>query len=153
MKEQHNNHQQKDVLTIYNEAAKAVTNEDYKSVSGTPAQTGKKLPLAVEQFVPSRRTRINRLILRRRLHERYHRDIVPRLVIATIIFFTLLISLSSSGVGAAYAYYQAQLPLLNGVADHSLFQSTHIYDRNGHLSMNSTTIKMAMVAAPMSTTA
>ena len=133
MKEQHNNHQQKDVLTIYNEAAKAVTNEDYKSVSGTPAQTGKKLPLAVEQFVPSRRTRINRLILRRRLHERYHRDIVPRLVIATIIFFTLLISLSSSGVGAAYAYYQAQLPLLNGVADHALFQSTHIYDRNGHL--------------------
>src|SRR5712691_4700322 len=133
MKEQHNNHQQKDVLTIYNEAAKAVTNEDYKSVSGTPAQTGKKLPLAVEQFVPSRRTRINRLIIRRRLHERYHRDIVPRLVIGTIIFFTLLISLSSSGVGAAYAYYQAQLPLLNGVADHSLFQSTHIYDRNGHL--------------------
>src|SRR5438270_10149050 len=133
MQEQHNNHQQKDVLTIYNEAAKAVTNEDYKSVSGTPAQTGKKLPLAVEQFVPSRRTRINRLIIRRRLHERYHQDIVPRLVIATIIFFTLLISLSSSGVGAAYAYYQAQLPLLNGVADHSLFQSTHIYDRNGHL--------------------
>src|SRR5712691_11430352 len=133
MKEQHNNHQQKDVLTIYNEAAKAVTNEDYKSVSGTPAQTGKKLPLAVEQFVPSRRARINRLIIRRRLHERYHRNIVPRLVIATIIFFTLLISLSSSGVGAAYAYYQAQLPLLNGVADHSLFQSTHIYDRNGHL--------------------
>src|SRR5205823_6964790 len=76
MNEQHNNHQQKDVLTIYNEAAKAVTNEDYKSVSGTPARTGKKLPLAVEQFVPSRRTRINRLILRRRLHERYHRDIV-----------------------------------------------------------------------------
>src|SRR3989440_9885265 len=133
MKEQHNNHQQKDVLTIYNEASKAVTNEDYKSVSGTPAQTGKKLPLAVEQFVPSRRTRINRLIIRRRLHERYHQDIVPRLVIATIIFFTLLISLSSSGVGAAYAYYQAQLPLLNGVADHALFQSTHIYDRNGHL--------------------
>src|SRR5437763_10024756 len=133
MKEQHNNHQQKDVLTIYNEAAKAVTNEDYKSVSGTPAQTGKKLPLAVEQFVPSRRTRINRLIIRRRLHERYHQDIVPRLVIATIIFFTLLISLSSSGVGAAYAYYQAQLPLLNGVADHTLFQSTHIYDRNGKL--------------------
>src|SRR5256714_1596655 len=133
MKEQHNNHQQKDVLTIYNEAAKAVTNEDYKSVSGTPAQTGKKLPLAGEQFVPSRRTRINRLIIRRRLHERYHRDIVPRLVIGTIIFFTLLISLSSSGVGAAYAYYRAQLPLLNGVADHTLFQSTHIYDRNGNL--------------------
>src|SRR6266705_2406625 len=133
MNEQHNNHQQKDVLTIYNEADKAVTNEHYLSVSGTPAQTGKKLPLAVEQFVPSRRTRINRLIIRRRLHERYHRDIVPCLVIVTIIFFTLLISLSSSGVGAAYAYYQAQLPLLNGVADHALFQSTHIYDRNGHL--------------------
>ena len=119
MNEQHNNHQQKDVLTIYNEADKAVTNEHYQSVSGTPAQTGKKLPLAVEQFVPSRRTRINRLIIRRRLHERYHRDIVPHLVIGTIIFFTILISLSSSGVGAAYAYYQAQLPLLNGVADHA----------------------------------
>ena len=133
MNEQHNNHQQKDVLTIYNEAAKAVTNEQYRTVSSTPAQTGKKLPLAAEQFVPSRRTRINRLIIRRRLHERYHRDLVPRLVIGTIIFFILLFSLSSSGVGAAYAYYQAQLPLLNGVADHALFQSTHIYDRNGHL--------------------
>ena len=133
MNEQHNNHQQKDVLTIYNEADKAVTNEHYLSVSGTPAQTGKKLPLAVEQFVPSRRTHINRFIIRKHFHERYHRDIVPRLVIAMVIFFSVLFSLLSSGVGAAYAYYQAQLPLLNGVADHALFQSTHIYDRNGHL--------------------
>jgi membrane peptidoglycan carboxypeptidase len=133
MNEQHNNHQQRDALTIYNETAKAATNGQYRSVLDTPEQTGRKVPLAAEQFVPTRRTRINRLIIRRHLHERYHRDIVPRLAIGTIIFFIVLVSLSSSGVGAAYAYYQAQLPLLNGVADHALFQSTHIYDRNGHL--------------------
>jgi membrane peptidoglycan carboxypeptidase len=131
MNEQNNNHQQKDVLTIYNETNKAATNAQNRSVPGAPARS--RLPLAAEQFVPSRRARVNRLIIRKRLHNRYHRDIVPRLVIGTVIFFIVLFSLLSSGVGAAYAYYRAQLPLLNGVADHTLFQSTHIYDRNGNL--------------------
>src|SRR5437868_6418074 len=131
MDEQNNNHQQKDVLTIYNETNKAATNAQNRSVPAAPART--RLPLAAEQFVPSRRTRVNRLIIRKRLHNRYHRDVVPRLVIGTVIFFIVLFSLLSSGVGAAYAYYRAQLPLLNGVADHTLFQSTHIYDRNGNL--------------------
>ena len=131
MDEQNNNHQQKDVLTIYNETNKAATNAQNRSVPAAPART--RLPLAAEQFVPSRRTRVNRLIIHKRLHNRYHQDIVPRLVIGTVIFFIVLFSLLSSGVGAAYAYYRAQLPLLSGVADHTLFQSTHIYDRNGNL--------------------
>jgi membrane peptidoglycan carboxypeptidase len=41
--------------------------------------------------------------------------------------------LLSSGAGGAYAYYRSQLPLLNGIANHTLFQTTHIYDRNGKL--------------------
>src|SRR5260370_39675082 len=49
------------------------------------------------------------------------------------VFLIVLLALISSGVGGAYAYYQAQLPLINGMANHSLFQSTRIYDRKGRL--------------------
>jgi membrane peptidoglycan carboxypeptidase len=78
------------------------------------------------------RIRVNRMLMRKRRHERT-KEIAPRLVIVVAAILILLISLLSSGTGAAYAYYQAQLPLLNGIAAHSLFQTTHIYDRNGKL--------------------
>ncbi len=79
------------------------------------------------------RRKVNRLLVRKRIHERYSRNIAPRLLIIILIVCIVLFSLLSTGVGAAYAYYQGQLPLLNGIADHSLSQSTHIYDRNGKL--------------------
>ncbi len=83
---------------------------------------------------PSRLMRLNRIIMhKKRTHERYGRDLAPRVVIGVVIFILLLFSVLSTGAGGAYAYYRSQLPLLNGIADHSLFQSTHIYDRNGHL--------------------
>src|SRR5262249_46847146 len=49
------------------------------------------------------------------------------------ILLILSVSFLSTGVGAAYAYYDAHLPLLTGIAQHSLFQTTRIYDRNGKL--------------------
>jgi membrane peptidoglycan carboxypeptidase len=78
------------------------------------------------------RVRINRILIRRR-RERLNQNLMPRLVTLLLALFIIFSSLASGGVGAAYAYYNAQLPLLNGVAQHSLFQTTHIYDRNGKL--------------------
>ena len=72
--------------------------------------------------------------MRKRLHERYdENNVAPRLMIIAVILFISRFRSYQAESGAAYAYYQAQLPLLDGVASHSLFQSTHIYDRNGHL--------------------
>jgi membrane peptidoglycan carboxypeptidase len=78
------------------------------------------------------RIRVNRMLMRKRRQERT-KEIAPRLVTVVAIILIVLTTLLSSGAGAAYAYYEAQLPLLNGIADHSLFQTTHIYDRNGKL--------------------
>ncbi len=106
------------------------------SATQSPALPPVKSPVATElqNYAALRRNRVNRIIMRKRMHERYDgRDLAPRLMIITVVVFVVLFSALSSGAGAAYAYYQAQLPLLNGIASHSLFQSTHIYDRNGKL--------------------
>lgn len=57
----------------------------------------------------------------------------PRLITALVIAGAVLLALLTGGAGASYAFYQAQLPLLDNIASHSLFQTTHIYDRNGNL--------------------
>lgn len=82
-----------------------------------------------------RRIRVNRIMMRRRHISRTYAtgNLVPRLMIAAAVLFVLLAMLVSGGTGSAYAYYQAQLPLLNGIAQHSLFQTSRIYDRNGKL--------------------
>ena len=99
-----------------------------------PPSTKPPITAEIQAIAAVRRNRVNRIIMRKRLHERYDtRDLAPRLMIIAVIIFLVLFSVLSSGVGAAYAYYRAQLPLLNGIASHSLFQSTHIYDRNGQL--------------------
>ncbi len=87
------------------------------------------------QNFAQRRTRINRFLLMKRRQERFHRSISSssRMLTLIIVLFAVLLSLISSGVGGAFAYYQAQLPLLNGMANHTLFQSTRIYDRKGRL--------------------
>ncbi|MDQ2717236.1 MAG: transglycosylase domain-containing protein, partial [Chloroflexota bacterium] len=77
--------------------------------------------------------RVNRVLMRKRRHARFYQDDTPRLFLVLLIAILTLISLFSGTAGGAYAYYQAQLPLLGGIANHSLFQTTHIYDRNGHL--------------------
>ena len=83
------------------------------------------------------RNRINRILLRKRRLDRAYMhkglSIGMRLMIACGILFALFAMLLSAGAGGAYAYYQSQLPLLNGIANHTSFQTTHIYDRNGTL--------------------
>lgn len=80
---------------------------------------------------PLRYTRMNRLHKHR--YNRASRTHIPRpLMVFFIVLFTLLMLFMGSS-GAVYAYYQAQLPLLNGIAQHTLFQTTRIYDRNGKL--------------------
>jgi membrane peptidoglycan carboxypeptidase len=87
------------------------------------------------QNLTSHRTRINHFLLMKRRQERFQRSMnaSSRPLALFIVFFVVLLSIVSSGVGGAYAYYQAQLPLLNGMANHTLFQSTRIYDRKGRL--------------------
>jgi len=89
--------------------------------------------LAESRLIAERRARIKRMILRKRLHGRQGHDKAPRVVMTLAITLIVILTLLSSGVGAVYAYYQSQLPLLNNMATNSLFQSTHIYDRNGKL--------------------
>jgi membrane peptidoglycan carboxypeptidase len=81
------------------------------------------------------RTRVNRILLIKRRHERLNRieSIGPHLVMVMIVVFAVLFSLLSSSIAGAFAYYQTQQPLLNGMANHTLFQSTRIYDRKGRL--------------------
>lgn len=87
------------------------------------------------QNFAQRRVHINHFLLMKRRQERFHRIISSSTLPLTmmIVFFAIILSLITSGVGGAFAYYQAQLPFLNGMANHSLFQSTRIYDRNGRL--------------------
>jgi membrane peptidoglycan carboxypeptidase len=90
--------------------------------------------LEVQDFM-LRRSRLNRFLLMKRRQGRLRRSIIAstRPLTIAIVIFAVILSLISSGVGGAFAFYQAQLPLLNGMANHALFQSTRIYDRKGRL--------------------
>lgn len=115
-------------VTGASEALKAVaTGHLYKRRKPSPYRN------EAEQIMALRRTRLNRLLMRRRRHEREGRDIAKYLMIAAIVVMVVMITFLSSSAGAAYAYYRAQLPLLDGIANHTLFQTTRIYDRNGKL--------------------
>jgi membrane peptidoglycan carboxypeptidase len=136
------NQQQDELLTVSNGENKRLTNGYIATVSRAtppPPSVIPVIPGARKDSLPDTDVRVTALrrkvnrIIRKRLHERYHRDIATRLLVISLIVFIALFSLLSSGIGGAYAYYQEQLPLLNGIADHALFQSTHIYDRNGRL--------------------
>lgn len=80
-----------------------------------------------------RRARINRILMRRRHLNQAYQEVASRIALVLTIFAAVLTLILSSGAGAAYAYYAAQLPLLDGIAQHSLSQTTRIYDRNGKL--------------------
>ncbi len=89
--------------------------------------------LSAPEALALRRARINRKLLLRRRRERSYNELAPLVTKIAIILLVVLIAVASSGVGAAYAYYQSQLPIVDEIAHHSLFQTTNIYDRNGHL--------------------
>ncbi len=92
-------------------------------------------PLTGADGYAMRRLRVNRILMRKRHRQRHmvRNTVAPRLVITGVVLTLILFSLFSTSAGAAYAYYQAQLPAISGLANHALFQTTHIYDRNGHL--------------------
>lgn len=72
-------------------------------------------------------------------HKRFVRRIqkrkkaTSRLLTAISLLFSVFFTFFFGTLGSAYAYYQAQLPLLNGIANHTSFQTTNIYDRNDKL--------------------
>ena len=128
---------QNGILTEYHGDSNAPTNGHVATVShSTPpplvTPPGRDSSYRDARILPSRR-KVRHFLIRKHLHQRYHRNIAPRLLMITMIVCMVLFTLLSSGIGAAYAYYQGQLPLLNGIADHALSQSTHIYDRKGNL--------------------
>jgi membrane peptidoglycan carboxypeptidase len=92
-----------------------------------------KPPLSSQELKSLRRVHVNRMLMRKRRQARVSKDMVPRIVTVSVIITALLTLLVSGSAGAGYAYYQRQLPLLNGIAQHSLFQTTRIYDRSGTL--------------------
>src|SRR5579875_3669968 len=84
------------------------------------------LPVPVSRDQPARGTarrtrrahlsRLNRRLIHERVHRRTRRrrQFARRVVTSmAVIFATILVVLSGS-IGAAYAYYQSQLPMLNG---------------------------------------
>lgn len=83
----------------------------------------------------ARRAHIKRRVVHERIQRRVkkHRRGVSRLVIVLGVVLGTFLALFSGTLGVSYAYYQSQLPLLNGIANHTTFQTTRIYDRNGTL--------------------
>ncbi len=112
--------------------------EERRSISRSLAALRRQTPLPITPTVDEtalRRTRVNRILMRKRHIDRKYTNGKTglRLLVAAAVLFIIFAMLISGGTGTAYAYYQAQLPLLNGIAQHSLFQTTRIYDRNGKL--------------------
>lgn len=89
--------------------------------------------LSPEERLALRRVRVNRILMHKRYRSRFYKEVAPRIVTVAAIILVVISIFLSSGAGAAYAYYESQLPLLNGMAQHSLFQTTRIYDRNGKM--------------------
>ncbi len=99
----------------------------YRPSGPPPAQKSKP-------WKRSRATRISMLMRRRR--ERLKRAQFGGTKIAfslAIAFCLLLVIATSSGAASAYAYYQNQLPRLQGLANKQISQTSRIYDRNGVL--------------------
>ncbi|HEY1348763.1 MAG TPA: transglycosylase domain-containing protein [Ktedonobacteraceae bacterium] len=107
------------------------------TTNGSPQKPAvSPLPLAAtRKSWHLRHTRFTRHLVYERVHRRNrrHRRVISRLLTIMVILFAAFLILFSGGIGASYAYYQAQLPLLNSIANHTTFQTTRIYDRNGKL--------------------
>src|SRR5437016_4777773 len=75
----------------------------------------------------------NRYVMRKRRQERMDRSFVGRIRATALMILNIFFMLFVGTTVGAFAYYQHQLPLINGMAHHSLFQTSRIYDRNGKL--------------------
>lgn len=72
-------------------------------------------------------------IIRKRRQERTDRSFVRHIGTTALLILTTFLLLFVGTAAGAYIYYQYQLPLINGIARHALFQTTRIYDRHGKL--------------------
>lgn len=82
----------------------------------------------------SQRQRHTRVLRKKRVRLKQSRpDMVARLLMGGSLLFLVALLFTFGGTGIAYGYYQMQLSAINGIAQHSLFQNTHIYDRHGKL--------------------
>ncbi len=92
------------------------------------------LPARSEPWKRSRSTRIALQMRHRRERWEKARPNSKKIwSIALTIFLLLLVIAISSGAASAYAYYQSQLPRVQGLANQQTEQTTRIYDRNGQL--------------------
>jgi membrane peptidoglycan carboxypeptidase len=72
-------------------------------------------------------------IIRRRRQERTNHSFARHLRTIALLLLTAFLLLFVATIAEAYFYYQHRLPLIDGIAHHSLFQATRIYDRHGQL--------------------
>lgn len=104
-------------------------------IADQPTVEQPKVPALNTTFHVKRRRQAHKLVRTKRFSQRNHHLSQPASLLAhyMLIILAIIALLLSSGAGAAYAYYQSQLQILNGIADHSLTQTTRIYDRHGTL--------------------
>lgn len=117
------------------EPEQALTQGIYGSPKPLPALPTRNNQTAVRARKQMRRFQFKRRVVLERFHRRlnHRRKHVSRLVTSMAVVLGLFFVIFSGGLGASYAYYQAQLPMLNDIANHTTFQTTRIYDRNGKL--------------------
>lgn len=92
------------------------------------------VPVQAEPWRRSRAQKVTRMIRKRRERGQENGPNRKRIstIISSVIAALLLISMAIGGY-SAYAYYQDQLPQLQGLANLQTEQSTRFYDRNGKL--------------------
>jgi membrane peptidoglycan carboxypeptidase len=102
-----------------------------------PALSGgypeRPVPTRSEPWRRSRTQKITRMMRNRR--ERWYKNRPSKrfgTIVLSVIAALLVILIASGGI-SSYAYYQSQLPKLQGLANYQGTQSTRIYDRNGNL--------------------
>ena len=98
------------------------------------ARPPRPVPTRPERWQRSRTQKITHMMRKRRerwSHSGPNRKRVGR-IIASVIASLLLLTLVIGGY-SSYAYYQNQLPQLQGLANLQIEQSTRFYDRNGNL--------------------
>jgi membrane peptidoglycan carboxypeptidase len=121
-------------VPLSSEATQPVGNGLHKLPASPQPIAGQGALIPPDRGKHTRRVHLNRRVIHERISKRVRRKkFISRVAMSLAIMIALLFVIFSGAIGASYAYYQAQLPMLNSIANHTTFQTTHIYDRNGKL--------------------